>query len=106
MNNIFRCYVCGRHAIFEELNQHECRALKDHKFEEDVIQVFDGKDWYPLNLEKVQRNIAERRGHKRLSGPKSNRKFTDDDSNHGLYGACLMVLFDWWDIEKVFSIGT
>ena len=76
--NIFRCRICGRYAIFEELDLHECRSLKDYEFEEDIIRVFDGKEWYPLNLKKVLRNRVERKYHKRLAGTKSNRKFTDD----------------------------
>lgn len=58
LKNIFRCRICGRYGMAEEQNLHECRALKDYKFEKDVIRVFDGKTWYPLNLEKVQKNVA------------------------------------------------
>ncbi len=85
-NNIFRCRVCGRFGMAEEENLHECRALKDYEFEEDVIRVFDGKSWYPLNLEKVRWNLAEEKCSKNRSKSKSNRKFTDDESNLSLDG--------------------
>jgi len=49
--NIFRCYVCGRHAISEELDKHECRSLKDYKIVDNTLRVFDGHAWYPLKLE-------------------------------------------------------
>ena len=62
----------------EEENQHECRALKDYVFEEDIIRVFDGKRWYPLNLAKVRYNLAEEKYSKNQSGTGSNRDFTDD----------------------------
>ena len=49
--NIFRCYICGRYAIAEELDRHECRPLKDYKIMDKTLQVFDGKSWYPLKLD-------------------------------------------------------
>lgn len=51
--NILRCRVCGRFAIREELELHECRALKDYKIEGDKLLAFDGHEWYPLKLEKA-----------------------------------------------------
>lgn len=49
--NIFRCRVCGRHVIAEELDLHECRSLKDWKIEGQNLLGFDGKLWYPLMLD-------------------------------------------------------
>lgn len=53
MNNIFRCRVCGRRGISEEVKLHECRPLKNYKIEGRNLMVFDGHDWYPLKLEEA-----------------------------------------------------
>ncbi len=63
--NIFRCYVCGRHAISEELDAHECRALKDYKITGDTLQVFDGKIWYPLKLDQAYPTFFDRENFRR-----------------------------------------
>lgn len=47
--NVFRCRVCGRFAISEELDSHECRGLKDYFMKNGVVWVFDGYLWYPLD---------------------------------------------------------
>ena len=51
--NTFRCRVCGRYAIQEELDFHECRSLKDYKIEGKYLLGFDGHDWYRLKLEQA-----------------------------------------------------
>ncbi len=51
--NIFRCKVCGRRAIAEELDLHECRSVKDYKIVGNTLRVFDGLVWYPLKLEQA-----------------------------------------------------
>jgi len=48
--NIFICKVCGRHAISEELDNHECRSLKDYKIMGNTLRVFDGL--VPIRHEK------------------------------------------------------
>jgi len=49
--NTFRCRVCGRYAIQEELDLHECRSLKDYRIKGNILEAFDGHYWYPLKLE-------------------------------------------------------
>lgn len=53
--NRFRCRVCGREAIQEELDLHECRALKDYKIdkEKSILWAYDGHQWYPLKLDEA-----------------------------------------------------
>ena len=61
MNNIFRCFVCGRHAISEEKDLHECRPLRDFEVVGDTLRVFDGSVWYPLKLDQATRRFLTRR---------------------------------------------
>lgn len=63
--NIFRCYACGRHAIAEELDLHECRPLKDYKVVGRTLQVFDGKSWYPLKLDEAYPTSFDREKFRR-----------------------------------------
>ena len=63
--NIFRCYVCGRRAIAEELDQHECRALKDYKIVGNTLRVFDGFVWYPLKLEQAHPTFFDKENFRR-----------------------------------------
>ena len=63
--NIFRCRVCGRHAISEELDKHECRHLKDYKIIGNILQVFNGKLWYPLKLEEAYPTIFDSENFRR-----------------------------------------
>jgi len=58
--NIFRCRVCGRFGMYDEVDTHECRPLKDYKIEDQTFQVFDGKMWYPLKLEQVRPTSFDR----------------------------------------------
>jgi len=53
--NIFRCRICGRFGMREELDLHECRALKDYKIdnEKSILWCFDGHQWYPLKLREA-----------------------------------------------------
>jgi hypothetical protein len=51
--NIFRCRICGRRGMAEEQDLHECRPLKNYKIIGNILQVFDGKLWYPLKLEEA-----------------------------------------------------
>lgn len=53
--NRFRCRVCGRYGISEEIDLHECRALKDYKIdaEKSILWAYDGHEWYPLKLEEA-----------------------------------------------------
>jgi len=51
--NIFRCRICGRHAISEEMDLHECRPLKNYMVLGNTLQVCDGKLWYPLKLDQI-----------------------------------------------------
>jgi hypothetical protein len=37
----------------EEQDLHECRPLKKYKITGNILQVFDGKVWYPLKLEEA-----------------------------------------------------
>ena len=60
MNNIFRCFVCGRHVIAEEKDLHECRPLKEYKVEGETLRVFDGHEWYPLKLDQVRPTSFDR----------------------------------------------
>lgn len=57
--NIFRCRVCGRRAIAEELDLHECRSMKDYKIKGNILWGFDGHDWYPLKLEEVYPTVFD-----------------------------------------------
>jgi len=57
--NTFRCRVCGRYAIQEELDLHECRSLKDYRIKEKILEAFDGHNWYPLILEKVYPTVFD-----------------------------------------------
>lgn len=53
MSNLFQCKHCHFHVIAEELETHECKKLKEYKFDENnthILWVFDGKKWYPLRL--------------------------------------------------------
>lgn len=70
-NNIFRCRVCGRFAISEELDSHECRSLKDYIDEGDIIAVFDGYSWYPLNVRSIRtrRFLTQRKSDVDLTEP-------------------------------------
>lgn len=63
--NVLRCRVCGRFAIHEELDLHECRPLKDYKIEGNTLQVFDGYSWYPLKLEKAYPTTFDRENFRR-----------------------------------------
>ena len=71
-NNIFRCRVCGRYAIFEELDLHECRPLKEYEIKEETLSVFDGELWYPLKLSAIRRNLTWRKTDKDLTEPQNN----------------------------------
>jgi len=63
--NIFRCRVCGRHAIAEELDLHECRSLNDWKIEGKNLLGFDGKLWYPLKLDDAYPTSFDRENFRR-----------------------------------------
>ena len=63
--NILRCCICGRFAIREELDLHECRALKSYKIEDRTLQVYDGHSWYPLKLEKAYPTEFDRENFRR-----------------------------------------
>ena len=63
--NVLRCFVCGRFAIREELDLHECRALKSYKIEGKTLQVFDGYFWYPLKLEQAYPTEFDRENFRR-----------------------------------------
>ena len=67
-NNIFRCRVCGRFAIYEELDLHECRSLKKYDIDDEILRVFDGIFWYPLKRQSIARRF--------LTGIKSDKDFT------------------------------
>ena len=64
-NNILRCRVCGRFAMMEELDIHECRALQDKKIIGDILCVFDGYVWYPLKLDQVHPTSFDRENFRR-----------------------------------------
>jgi hypothetical protein len=52
--NILRCRFCGRFAMIEELDLHECRGLKAKKIEGKILYVFDGYTWYPIKLDQAR----------------------------------------------------
>ena len=49
----------------EEQDLHECRVLKDYKIVGNILQVFDGKVWYPLKLEEVYPTEFDRENFRR-----------------------------------------
>ena len=53
-NSLFRCIICGRFAIAEELDLHRCKGLKQHKVEGDIMWGFDGEQWYPLKEKEMR----------------------------------------------------
>lgn len=59
-NDIFRCQVCGRFAIAEEKDLHECRTLQEYKVECDIVKGFDGHSWYPLKWDQVRPTSFDR----------------------------------------------
>ena len=59
-DNIFRCRLCGSFAIFEELDQHECRGIKAKEIEGKICKVFDGEFWYPLKLDQLRPTSFDR----------------------------------------------
>lgn len=77
--------------MFEEKNNHICRSLKKYKIQGSTMLVNDGTRWYPLKLKKIQQKLAKKQGQASF-GSKSNRKFTDSDSNPSLDGTRLMAL--------------
>ncbi|MBI5146610.1 MAG: hypothetical protein HZA84_05250 [Thaumarchaeota archaeon] len=64
-NDIFRCLNCGRFAIAEEKDLHECRGLKQHKVEGDIFRAFDGYSWYPLKWDQVRPTEFDREKYRR-----------------------------------------
>ena len=50
MTNITTCEKCRSWLIFEELENHVCGQVIDYKIRGDILLVFDGFLWYPLNL--------------------------------------------------------
>jgi len=80
--NILRCRICGRFAIREELDLHECRALKDYKIEGKTLLAFDGHSWYPLKLEQAYPTFFDRESFRRR-----------------LDRIWFAVLSSWWDID-------
>ena len=65
LKNIFRCRVCGRYAISEELDKHECRGLVNYKIKDDLVLVFDGHIWYPLNPKKFDPTLFDTNKNRR-----------------------------------------
>jgi hypothetical protein len=49
-SNLFQCNHCKFFIIAEELETHECKKIKETKFESDIIWINDGEKWYPLKL--------------------------------------------------------
>ena len=71
--NIFRCRVCGRRAIAEELDLHECKALKGYKIIGNTLRVFDGSVWYPLKLEHAYPTSFDRENFRHRLDRTSNQ---------------------------------
>lgn len=65
LNNVFRCRVCGRYAISEELNTHECRGFKGYKIKDDLVLVFDGVKWYPLDSKRFDPTLFDTNKNRR-----------------------------------------
>jgi len=75
-NDVFRCLVCGRFAIVEEKDSHECRALQEYKVEDDIIRGFDGHSWYPLKWDHVRPTEFDREKYRRrLDRTKNDKVF-------------------------------
>ena len=64
-NNILRCRLCGRFAIAEELDLHQCRGLKGKRIEGNTLHVFDGYEWYPLKLDQTRPTSFDRENFRR-----------------------------------------
>ncbi len=106
LTDFIRCKRCSKNFIFEEYDEHICdinfKGIKeigiDYHFEggrdknNDLVFMAKGLDGMIYRLVKCNHNpphtslepiIFDRD----LFRSKNNRKFTDDDSNHGLYEA-------------------
>ena len=64
-SNILRCRFCGRFAIIEEVDLHECRGIKAKKREGMILQIFDGHLWYPLKWDQVRPTSFDRENFRR-----------------------------------------
>lgn len=73
-NGFFRCRVCGRFAIEEEVKLHECRGLESYKVEGEIIKGFDGHLWYPLKWDQVRPTSFDREKYRHRLDRTSNRK--------------------------------
>jgi hypothetical protein len=70
-NNIFRCNICNKHVIYEEIESHD-HSLKNILFDTNGTFSLDGKKWYKFSPTEIQH-------FKNPSTDFQQRKKTTDD---------------------------
>lgn len=90
-NNLGKCNKCKVSLIFEEISNHICFSYKPKSIIHDkdnpqMIKIFDGVRWYPINLEKIPfiNSINQTFTHQ------NNRRLTDNKSNLEDNSTCLI----------------